>query len=43
MVKSSDGSQRLLNPRHDAFFAEDLEQVVEAGAGGFAGHGQLAE
>jgi hypothetical protein len=26
----------FFNPRHDAFFAEDLEQVVEAGAGGFA-------
>ena len=34
--------QRLLNPRHDTFFAENLEQVVEAGAGGFAGHGQTA-
>ena len=34
--------QRLLNPRQDALFAEDLEQVVKAGAGGFAGHGQPA-
>ena len=30
-------AQRLFNPRHHAFFAEDLEQVVEAGAGGLAG------
>jgi hypothetical protein len=35
-------TKRLLNPRHDAFFAEDLEQVVEDRAGGFAGHGQAA-
>ena len=34
--------QRLFNPRHDAFFAEDLQQVVEAGAGDFAGQGQTA-
>ena len=34
--------QRLLNPRHDALLAENLEQVVEARAGGFAGHGQPA-
>ena len=39
---SSEGGQRLLNPRHDAFFAENLEQVVEAGAGGLAGHSQPA-
>ena len=42
MFKSCNGCQCLFNPRHDAFFAEDLEQVVEAGAGGFAGHGQAA-
>src|ERR1035437_5914728 len=42
MSNSSNGGKRLLNPRQHAFFAEDLEQVVEAGAGGFAGHGQSA-
>jgi hypothetical protein len=35
-------AQCLFNPRHDAFFAEDLEQVVDAGAGSFAGRGQPA-
>jgi len=41
-LQLSDTCQRLLNPRHDAFFSEDLEQVVEAWGGGFAGHGQAA-
>jgi len=34
--------QCLLNSRQHAFFAEDLEQMIEAGAGGFASHGQTA-
>jgi hypothetical protein len=29
----------FFNLLHDAFLAEDLEQVVEVRAGGFAGHG----
>ena len=30
------------NPLHHLVFAQDFEQMVEAGAGGFAGHGQAA-
>ena len=42
MANSAKGGKPFFNPRQHAFFAEDLEQVVEAGAGGFAGHGQPA-
>jgi hypothetical protein len=31
--------QRLFNPAHHLVFAQDCEEVVEAGAGGFAGAG----